>query len=324
MAPRLRRALRVVSRGLAAGAVLLLLVWAGLRLYDRPPRPPGGWLVRVGLEERFATVAGVRVRYIRTGVGPPVVLLHGFGSSIYTWKDVIPGLARAHETVALDLPGFGWSDQPADLSFELYPRVVLGLLDQLSLDRVSLVGNSMGGAVACWVTASEPHRVERLVLIDSAGFNLREADRPAMVRLTSHPLAEAVVGRLSATRLLVTIGLRRVFHDDTRLTEERVDEYLAAAKRPGTLRSIRSLMTSYQGTAGEFEAQLGRIKAPTLVIWGEEDEWIPPAHADRFVGAIPGARKVVLPRVGHLPEEEAPEEVTRLLIDFSKIGDQDR
>jgi pimeloyl-ACP methyl ester carboxylesterase len=83
-------------------------------------------------------------------------------------------------------------------------------------------------------------------------------------------------------------------------------------------------MTSYQGTAGEFEAQLGRIKAPTLVIWGEEDEWIPPAHADRFVGAIPGARKVVLPRVGHLPEEEAPEEVTRLLLDFSKVGDQDR
>jgi len=324
MAPRHRRALRVVSRALAAGALLLLLAWLGLRLYDRPPGPPGGWLVRLGLEERFATVAGVRVRYVRTGGGSPVVLLHGFGSSIYTWKDVIPGLARAHEVVALDLPGFGWSDQPADLSFELYPRVVLGLLDQLSLDRASLVGNSMGGAVACWLAASEPGRVDLLVLIDSAGFNLREADRPAMVRLTSHPSAEAIAGRLPATRLLVTIGLRHVFHDDTRLTEERIDEYLAAAKRPGTLRSIRSLMASTRAAADEFAARLGRIKAPTLVLWGEEDQWIPLAHADRFVAAIHGARKVVVPGIGHLPEEEAPQEVTRLLLDFLEVGDQAR
>jgi pimeloyl-ACP methyl ester carboxylesterase len=291
-------------------------VWVGLRLYDRPPGPPGRWLGRLGLEERFATVAGVRIRYVRTGEGPPVVLLHGFASSIYTWKDVIPGLEREHEVVALDFPGFGWSDQPADLSFDLYPRVVLGLLDQLSLDRVSLVGNSMGGAMACWIAASEPRRMGRLVLIDSAGFNLREADRPAMVRLISHPLAEAVVGRLPATRLLVTAGLRRVLHDDTRLTEEGVDEYLAAAKRPGTLRSIRSLVASYRGAAGEFESGLSRIRAPTLVIWGEKDAWIPLAHADRFVTAIPGARKVVLPGVGHVPEEEAPEEVTRLLLEF--------
>ena len=239
IAPRLLRALQVVSRALAGGARVLLLVWVGLRLYDRPPGPPGGWLVRLGLEERFATVAGVRIRYVRTRERP-VVLLHGFGSSIYTWRDVIPSLARAHEVVALDFPGFGWSDQPADLSFELYPRVVLGLLDQLSLDRVSLVGDGMGRAVACWIAASEPRRVDRLVLIDCTVGQPARGRPPAMVRLISHPLAEAVVGRLPATRLLVTAGLRRVLHDDTRLTEERVDEYLAAAKRPGTLRSIRS------------------------------------------------------------------------------------
>jgi pimeloyl-ACP methyl ester carboxylesterase len=299
-------------------------VWAGLRVYDRPPGPPGGWLLRLGLEERFTTVAGVRIRYVHTGVGPPVVLMHGFASSIYTWKDVLPGLAREHEVVALDFPGFGWSAQPADLSFELYPRVVLGLMDQLSHARVSLVGNSMGGAVACWIAASEPRRVDRLVLIDSAGFNLREADRPALVRLTSHPLAEAVVGHLPVTRLLVTTGLRRVLHEDTRLTEERVDEYLAAAKRPGTLRSIRSLMASYRGAAGEFESHLSRISAPTLVIWGEKDAWIPLAHADRFVTAIPGARKVVLPGVGHIPEEEAPEDITSLLLEFLGGDDQAR
>ena len=91
-------------------------------------------------------------------------MLHGFASSIYTWKDEIPALARDHEVVALDLPGFGWSDQPADLSFALYPRVVVGLLDELGLARASLVGNSLGGATSVDVAVHHPERVLSLVL----------------------------------------------------------------------------------------------------------------------------------------------------------------
>ena len=118
-------------------------------------------------------------------------------------------------------------------------------MDELGLARASLVGNSLGGAVASVVAARQPARVDRLVLIDAAGFNLRAADRPALVRLASHPLAEAVaVAGCPVQRLLVTLGLRQVFHDDTRVTEERVNEYLAAAARPGTLASIRSLAAS--------------------------------------------------------------------------------
>jgi pimeloyl-ACP methyl ester carboxylesterase len=304
------------ARWALASLLLLLAAWSGLRLYDRPPPSPGGWLAPLGLEERFATAAGVRIRYVRAGQGPPVLLIHGFGSSLYTWKDVVPALARTHEVVALDLPGFGWSDQPLDLSLELYPRVVEGLLDELGLPRVSLVGSSLGGAVACWVAADAAGRVDRLVLLDAAGFNLDPADRPPMVRLTSHPVAEAVLSRLPLTRLLVTAGLRQVFHDDTFVTEERVNEYLAAARRPGTLRSLRSLMASSPGRSEEFAARLSQIEAPTLVIWGAEDAWIPLAHADLFLAAIPGARKVVLPGVGHLPAEEAPAEAARLLLDF--------
>ena len=166
-----------------------------LTRYDRPPPPAGRWLVSLGLEERFATVGGVRVRYLRTGRGPAILLIHGLASSIYTWKDEIPALARDHEVVALDLPGFGGSDQPADLSFDLYPRVVVGLMDQLGIARASLVGNSLGGAVASVVAARQPARVDRLVLIDAAGFNLHAADRPALVRLASHPLAEGLLSR---------------------------------------------------------------------------------------------------------------------------------
>jgi len=158
--------------------------------------------------------------------------------------------------------------------------------------------------------------VERLVLVDSAGFNLRPEDRPVMVRLTSHPWAEAVVGRLPLRRLLVTLGLRQVFYDDAKVTEERINEYLAAASRPGTLASIRGLRTSVPISPDAFAERLRRVGAPTLVIWGQEDSWIRLADADRFVAAIPGARKVVLPGAGHTPQEEKPDEVTALLRGF--------
>lgn len=305
-----------MKRLLALVALVTLVGVVALRRYDRPPNSPGVWLKAAGLEERFTTLEGQRVRYLRTGRGPAVVLLHGFASSLYTWKDVIPALAPSHEVVALDFPGFGWSDQPADLSFDLYPRVTSGLLDELRLDRASVVGNSMGAAVGAILAASDPARVHKLVLIDAAGFNLRASDRPVMVRLSAHPLAEGLLARLPIRRLLVTQGLRQVFHDDTRITDECVNEYLAAASRPGTLASIRSLGASQRLDPQSFEDALRRIVAPTLVVWGEEDTWIPPAHADRFVAAIPGARKVMLPGVGHIPQEEEPDAVNRLLQEF--------
>ena len=121
-------------------AVLLALVGAlagALAVYDRPPVAPGTWLAAAGLEARHETVDGHRLRYVRAGSGPAVVLVHGFGSSLYTWKDVIPALAAGHDVVALDLPGFGQSDQPADLSFEDFPRAVLGLMDRLGIGRAA-------------------------------------------------------------------------------------------------------------------------------------------------------------------------------------------
>ncbi len=305
-----RRVRRVV-----AVLVLLACVLAGLALLDRPPVVPGSWLRSASLEARYETVDGRRLRYVRAGSGPAVVLVHGFGSSIYTWKDVIAPLAARHDVVALDLPGFGQSDQPADLSFEDFPRAVVGLMDRLSLDRAALVGNSMGGATAVVVAARRPERVASLVLIDAAGFNLAEAERPGIVRLTGSPMG-ALVSALPGKRLVVEASLRQVFHDDARVTPERVSEYLAAARRPGTFAALRSLGASLEGRATLVAESLPRVEARTLVLWGGEDRWIPPAHAERFVAAIPGARKVVIPGCGHVPQEEVPAEVARLLLEF--------
>jgi pimeloyl-ACP methyl ester carboxylesterase len=299
--------------------VLLASVLASLALLDRPPVAPGAWLASASLEARYETVDGRRLRYVRAGSGPAVVLVHGFGSSIYTWKDLIAPLAARHDVVALDLPGFGQSDQPADLSFEDFPRAVVGLMDRLSLERAALVGNSMGGASAVVVAARHPERVSSLVLIDAAGFNLADADRPGIVRLAGSSLG-ALLSALPGKRLVVEAALRQVFHDDRRVTPERVSEYLAAARRPGTFAALRSLAASLEGRGALVVESLPRVEARTLVVWGAEDRWIPPAHAERFVAAIRGARRVVISGCGHVPQEEAPEEVARLLLEFLKAS----
>ncbi len=303
-------------RRLVTGAFLLLaVVFGAASLHDRPPMTPGAWLSRSGLEARYQTVAGRRLRFVRTGSGPAVVLVHGFGSSIYTWKDLIPALAARHDVIALDLPGFGESDQPADLVFADLPRAVLGLLDTLGIERAALVGNSMGGAATALVAAGQPGRVSALVLIDAAGFNMAPSDRPATVRLATSAAAP-LVGLLPGKRLLVESSLRQVFHDAAHVTPERVSEYLAGAQRPGTLRAMRSLGSSLTDAPGVVVEALARIEAPTLVVWGDDDRWIPLAHADRFVAAIPGARKIVIPACGHVPQEERPDLTARLVLEF--------
>ena len=298
-----------------AALALFALPLALLALGERPARPTGRWLREARLEEHFETVDGIRVRYVRKGQGPSLVLLHGLGSSIYSWSDVFDGFARRHDVVAIDLPGFGLSDQPQDLAFARLPRALLGLMDRLRLERASLVGNSLGGAVAVVVAAERPERVERLVLIDAAGFNLAPEDRPAILRFVS-AVPRLLLERLPVRRRLTRTALRQVFLDPAKVTEERVEEYAAPMLRTGAVSSLHSLLTSSSNEIDHFEELLARVSVPTLILWGREDRWAPVADADRFGAAIPGSRTIILRRCGHIPQEERPAETQVLVESF--------
>jgi len=300
----------------AAGLLLLAAVAAAIFVArgEAPPRPPGQWLQRAGVEPRYEDLSGLRVRYVRRGRGPVLILLHGLASSIYTWADVIPALARDHDVVAVDLPGFGGSDIPADLSSSVYPGTVVGLMDRLGISRATLVGNSLGGAVAIVLAARHPERVRRLILIDSAGYNLDPSRRPMLLRFVGSAPVAAALDALPVRRWLVRTALRQVFHDAARVTPERVEEYLAPLARPGTTEALRSLLAPQSGFG--LPGLEREVRVPTLIIWGRNDRWIPVADADRFAAAIPGARKVVLEECGHVAQEERPAEVVHLLEEF--------
>ena len=294
--------------------VLLLVLGVVVLLLPAEKAPPTGqWLTRSGLKPQVVRLGRLDVRYVRKGQGPVVVLIHGLASSIYSWADVMGPLSEKFDVVALDLPGFGASSQPADLSFDDLPAAVIGLMDTLQIPKAHLVGNSMGGAVSVLLAARKRERVDRLVILDSAGFNMRPGERPFMVKVMASRAAGVLAGRLPVRRLLTGATVRHLFHDETRVTDERIDEYVAPLLRPGALESTRSLLLSRLDE--RFAADLSAIEAKTLVVWGRFDPWLPEAHADRFVAGIKGARKVVLD-TGHLPQEERPAEVARLIGDF--------
>ena len=301
----------------AAGlvAALLLLVLVAVAFEEQPGPGVGDWLDPARLVPRERALAGHRIRFVRTGQGPPVVLIHGLASSLFTWKALLPRLAVRHDVLALDLPGFGGSEQPPDLSFDDLVEVVPALLDALGLERASLVGNSLGGATAAAVAARWPDRVPALALIDAAGFQQGPGDMPAALRLAAAD-PTGLLARLPLRRPLVRLALRQVFHDDSKVTEERVEEYLAPMLRPGAVASLRSLLSAPPGELERLRRALPGIRAAALIVWGREDAWVPVAHAERFREAIPGARVELLEGCGHMPQEECPEVLLGVLAPF--------
>jgi pimeloyl-ACP methyl ester carboxylesterase len=304
-----------VTRGRAGcGAAVVLIAVAWLLAREPATGRVGGWMAGAGVAPAYVDLPGLRVRYVRKGTGPAVVLIHGFGSSVYTWKDVLPALAADHDVVAIDLPGFGGSTIPRPLDGASYPAVVLGVMDRLGIARASLAGHSLGGAVAVAVAAARPDRVDRLVLIDSAGFNFRRSDRPWLLRMVAAPGVASVIERLPVRRRLVAAGLRQCFFDDDLVTAERIDEYAAPMLRPGVARAAAELLRA--PAFPDFAGLAARVRAPTLVVWGRDDTLIPVAQAARFTGAIPGATAIVIEGCGHVPQEEQPADVAAVVDRF--------
>jgi pimeloyl-ACP methyl ester carboxylesterase len=267
----------------------------------------------------FAEIDGVRLHYQEKGEGTPLVLIHGFTSSAYSWKDVFEPFSRSFHVIAVDLKGFGFSGKPdGDYTKRAQAQLVVQLLDHLKIEKAWLAGCSMGGEVAINVALANPQRVAGLVLIDSAGVTVTGGSSlaPAYVRLP-------VVGRLlTALALrsdtLVREGLEKSFYDDAKVTSERVANYYRPlSTRAGQLAALRA---STQWDQFPVEQDLGRITARTLIIWGEEDALIPLAAGQTMNSLIKDSKLVIIEKCGHLPQEEIPERVLDEVSAFMNVN----
>jgi len=283
-----------------------------------PIRPDQRYPAGTPFRAQYRFVDSTRLRIIDSGqVGAtPVVFIHGFGGSMYSWRKTLPSIAGGgYRVIAFDNRGFGFSERPAHgYSNAAYARLVVALLDSLHISSAVLVGHSMGGAIAAEVALAHPDRVRGLVLIDAAGYGVRW---PGVLKAARAQPVGAIVTRFRSRRVTARI-LRSTYADPSKVTEEDVDQYYAPVSESDYGRALRGVLREFRFDT--LVGRLGSLQTPTLVIWGDADRWIPLRDGSRLARDLPRGAFVVLPRTGHAAVDESADDVNRLLLDFLKVG----
>ncbi|PSQ00480.1 alpha/beta hydrolase [Halobacteriales archaeon QS_4_70_19] len=257
-------------------------------------------------DDDFVDVAGIRVHYRDDGPrdAPVLVCLHGTFSSLHTWDGWAAALADEYRVVRPDLPGHGLTGPHPENSYEMaaYVEFLGAFLDELGIEECALAGNSRGGEVAWQFALDHPDRASALVLVDSMGFPLEVDDPLGLLEL---PVLPALLSRLTP-RWLVRRSVRDVYGNPERVPDDLVDRYHDLLRREGNRDASLELVRRDADPVHRHE-ELANLRVPTLVLWGEEDYWIPPRFAEKFADTIPDAEVVTYEDAGHAPMEEFPE-----------------
>ncbi len=272
------------------------------------------------LEDQFIKIGSINTRFWMAGdTGPPVLLIHGIGGSVEEWRFNIEALAEHHRVYALDMVGSGHSDKPAaEYSFSYLAQFVNDFMDAQTIERATLIGHSLGGGVVLKFAIQFPDKVDRLVLVSSAGLG---KEVHLAFRLSSLPLIGNWLTRPSrkGTAQLLT----DCYFDQDLITDEFVEFKYRLAAQPGAQESFLSTVRAQGNFGGQRDHvvhsivdNLASITAPTLIIWGQQDRILPVAHAGIAASRIPNVRLHIFDPCGHCPPEERPEEFNALVLDF--------
>src|SRR6266566_3783176 len=257
--------------------------------------------------DKVASVYGAKVHYVDAGTGSPVILLHGLADDIGVWESAIAPLAAKYRVVALDQIGFGRSDKPLlNYRVSTFVDFLDGFLNELKIERASLVGNSFGGWIAAAFTLAHPERVERLVLCDAAGYGT---------------LAQTMDRRaLNALKLASRDDIRYLgpltFHHKRFYENANVDLAFRQRVAAGDSYTISQVLDSLTHGEDVLDNRLAVIKQPTLVLWGREDKLIPLSFGERFHKEIAGSRLRIIDNCGHMPQVECPKEFATAALQF--------
>lgn len=309
-----KTALRILKGLLIAIAAVALLI----ALHIRPDIPVDRLMEEyAGEPSQFVEVGGLAVHYRDEGAGEPVVLLHGALSSLHTWDGWTSELSNEYRVIRLDLPGYGLTGPNSDgvYGFDYYVEFLAGFLDALGIERASIAGNSLGGGITWAFAAQYPERVDKIILLNAAGF-ISETDEISLSRLLRSPLLRTAA-RYITPRFLVASFVRQVYGDPGKIDDDTVTRYYRLLRREGnrdTLLAFGGSAASYSGM--DIRQALASISAPALILWGDEDSWIPVDNAYLFKESLPGSTLIVYEGAGHVPMEEIPLETVRDVITF--------
>jgi pimeloyl-ACP methyl ester carboxylesterase len=251
---------------------------------------------------------------------PTVVMLHGFGAAMESWSDIQPMIAASYPVLRMDLKGFGMSSKPKDSRYSArdHAEVVAAVLKKLDVRRAVVVGHSFGGAVTfatyLKLRSEGDGRIVGLGFIDPGVY---EQPLPFFVASLQSEFTRWLMFTFTTPDWRADFTLRRVYHEDSVRTPERVRRYSKFMDLPGAHHSFAHTAEQIvPPDAAELEAQIRTISVPTLAIWGEEDRVVPIRFGYRFRQDVPGVRFFVFPGAGHAPHEERPAETAARLLEF--------
>ena len=269
---------------------------------------------------RTVLVHGQRIAYLDVGAGPPVILIHGFGGSMWQWEYQQHQLSQHFRVLTLDLPGAGLSDKPdIDYRPDQMLDFFVGFMDAAKLPQATLVGNSMGAGLAIGMALTHPTRVAKLVLVDGLPQHVMEKLTSPSVRRaleSSAPSWLVSFGNTLFGGLMIESVLQEIVHDPTLLTPAVLERSNRNRQLPGLIKPIMAVRENLPLWESGFATRLGTITHPTLVLWGEEDRVFPIAVGEELHQTIKGSRFIRIPKAGHIPQWERPDLVNQTLITF--------
>lgn len=265
---------------------------------------------------KFIEVEGIKLHYQEKGEGTPLVLIHGYGSSSYTWRDVFEPLVENFRVIAVDLKGFGFSEKPdGDYTRRGQAVLVQKFLDKLKIEKAWFAGSSMGGEVSLNVALQNAERVAGLILVDSAGVESVKGSSKTPSRFKIPFVGRAFIALGLMNNSLVRESLERSYFDDSKVTENLVDAYyLPLSTNYGQRAALRA---QQQWDFHPIEDDLSKVKVPTMLIWGKEDLVTPLEGGKKMNASIEDSKLVVFENCGHLPQEEMPEKTVREILKFT-------
>ena len=255
---------------------------------------------------------GLNVHYRDEGKrdGRVLVLIHGSNASLHTWEPWVKRLGSDYRIISLDLPGHGLTGvNPAGVyDNQSYVRVVDALLSRLGVAKAFIGGNSMGGGVSWMYALAHPEKTEALLLVDAGGQpQSKPKELPIGFRLMRMPVIKEAA-RVIAPRSVFESSIKNTMSVQSKIDDALIDRYWELNRFPGNREATMKRFSTPGGMQSGTKERLAAIKVPVMIMWGEEDKLIPVSSARWFAEAIPSAKLVIYPKVGHIPMEEVPDQ----------------
>lgn len=271
---------------------------------------------------QFINVDGNQIAYIEAGQGDTVILIHGFGGSIWNWEYQYTELSTSYHVIILDLLGSGMSDKP-DIAYSPSNMVKFfeGFLDSLNIQKATLIGNSMGTGLAMAMALTAPKRVNTLILISGFPSDIRASvASPYYQQFINRPppLWLAKFGNWISGRWATKILLEEIIYEKQLITPVVVERSFQNRHKSDFLPPLFSFMVHMEQWGEQFGTRLNSIQHPTLIIWGAEDRVFPPNVGRELEETIPHASFEIIPEAGHMPQWERPSMVNALITKFLK------